>query len=125
MNEKLIKAVIKQLGGGNQKEVLESVCNGGANGGFNGFIYYTDTIKFFKTNRILIQELAENVAEDLGEDSLSLIQTFNCLKDEKFAISEIAKVLYGNDKKSDAAYLIMNTLSWFALEEVARSFENE
>ena len=40
MNTELIKAVIRQLGG---KEALEDVYNHGADGGFSGFTYYSET----------------------------------------------------------------------------------
>ena len=117
MNEKLIKAVIKQLGG---RENLEDVTNHGAGSGFCGFTYYSDTIKFFRNNKKLIIELAENMAEDFGEDVLSMINNFNCLKDYELSNSQIGKVLYGRFSDSGDNVHIMNTLSWFALEEVAR-----
>ncbi len=126
MNKKLINVVIKQLGGGDQTEVLENVYNHGADGGFSGFTSYYDTMGFFKKNKKLILELLVNISEDLDEDPFFLIKTFNCLKDEKLLALEIAEVLYGGDKKSDVATILMNALSWFALERVAREvIQNE
>ena len=124
MNKKLIKAVIKQLGHGKMEgEIvgyLEEVTNHGAVVGFSGFCYYSDTVAFFRKNKKLIVELAENMAEALGEDVISMIQNFNCLEDDRFSSSQIGKVLYGRVSDSDDNTMIMNALSWFALEEVAR-----
>ena len=125
MNTKLIKAVIGQLGYDSIKDedlhgVLENVTNHGADGGFNGFIYYSDTVAFFKKNKKLIVESVEDMAESIGEDILSMIKNFNCLKDYELSSSQIGKVLYGKFSDSGDNSTIMNALSWFALEEVAR-----
>ena len=64
--------------------------------------------------------LAEDMADDLGEDVLSMIKGFNCLKDYELTNSQIGKVLYGKFSNSEHNVYIMNALSWFALEEVAR-----
>lgn len=117
MNEKLIKAVIKQLG---DRTYLEDVCNHGANGGFIGFTYYSDTLTFFRKNKKEIVELAEDMANDLGEDVTNMIKGFICLKDYELSNSQIGKVLYGKFSDSGDNVQIMNALSWFALEEVAR-----
>ena len=124
MDKKFIKVVIKQLGYDKLDEEvmssLEDVTNHGAGVGFHGFTYYYNTVAFFKKNKKEIVELAENMVEDLGEDVISMIQNFNCLKDARFSSSQIGKVLYGRVSDSDDNTIIMNALSWFALEEVAR-----
>lgn len=76
MNQKLINAVIRQLGG---RDYLRDVSNHGASGGFPGFTYYTDTIKFFRNNRKEIVELVNEYAQDMGESALDMIAQFNCL----------------------------------------------
>ena len=124
MNTKLIMAVVRQLGydrvDEEVKDYLKDVTKHGANGGFNGFIYYSDTISFFRKNKKLIVELAEDMAERIGEDVLPMINSFNCLKDYELSNSQIGKVLYGKFSNSGDNSTIMNALSWFALEEVAR-----
>ena len=124
MNEKIYKAVIKQLGYDKLEEEvkssLEDVINHGAGVGFRGFTYYSDTIAFFRKNKKHIIMLAENMAEDLGEDVTNMIKGFNCLKDYELSNSQIGKVLYGKFSDSGDNVQIMNALSWFALEEVAR-----
>ena len=92
MNERIYKAVIKQLGG---KESLKDVTNHGADGGFSSFIYHSDTVEFFRKNKKHIIMLAENMANDLGEDVTNMIKGFNCLKDYELTNSQIGKVLYG------------------------------
>ena len=117
MNTKLVKAVIKQI---EDKESLSDVYNHGAIGGFCGFTYYSDTVTFFRKNKKEIVELAEDMANDLGEDVTNMIKGFNCLKDYELTNSQIGKVLYGRFSDSGDNSTIMNALSWFALEEVAR-----
>ena len=124
MNTKLIMAVVRQLGydrvDEEVKDYLKDVTNHGASGGFCGFTYYSGTITFFRKNKKLIVELAEDMAEELGEDILSMINSFNCLKDYELSNSQIGKVLYGKFSDSGDNRDIMNALSWFALEETAR-----
>lgn len=117
MEKKLVKAVIKQLG---DTTYFDDVSNHGAGGGFPGFTYYDDTVAFFRKNKKEIVELAENMANDLGEDVTNMIKGFNCLKDLELTNSQIGKVLYGRFSDSGNNTIIMNALSWFALEEVAR-----
>jgi len=117
MNKTLQNAVIRRLGG---RESLQDICNHGADGGYHGFIYYDDTCKFFRAHKLAIIELAEELAEDLGENVLELIKNFNCLHGE-YSTAEIAKVLYGRwDNNSNYHTQIANAMAWFALEEVAR-----
>lgn len=99
MNEKLKKAVIKQIG---DKESLKDVCEHGAEGGYSGFTYYSDTVKFYNKNEPEIWELLVETAESLGENVLTMIAGFSGAKN----------VANGDTFK--------NLMSWFALEEVAR-----
>jgi hypothetical protein len=78
MNKKLVNAVIRQLGGRDDDQ-LKDIVNHGINGGFTGFIYYVDTVKFFKANRAEIVELVEEYAEEFGESALDTVARFNCL----------------------------------------------
>jgi hypothetical protein len=116
MNTKLTNAVIKQLGG---RESLEDIANHGIDGGFTGFIYYSDTVKFFKKNRALILELAKEMASDLGENVIDMIAGFNCLTDDDETRESIARCLWGRVTDNDTQ--VANALAWFAAEEVART----
>lgn len=115
MNTKLIKAVIKQLGG---REDLQDIANHGVDSGFSGFIYYTDTVKFFKANKTEISELVKEYADDFGTDSVSVVAGFNCLTDDSETRESIARCLWGRVRDDDTQ--VANALAWFAAEEVAR-----
>ena len=125
----LINPVKNQLGE-NAAQFFETcgyVSKGGADSGFNGFIYYTETIAFFRKHRKNIVALAEYLADEMGEDAVTMVKNFRCLNGF-YEYSDIAKAMYGNF--NDEYTNIYNALSWFALEEVANEavnylYENE
>lgn len=120
INEQLIRAVIRQIGGLNSfKQSAHDVANYGANRGFSGFIYYTDTNTFFKRNKAAILECANELANELGEEVLAMIAGFNCLKTDVATVSEAMHNPRTNDPEN-----VRNALAWFALEEVARSYSD-
>jgi|ERR1022692_299829 hypothetical protein len=122
VSEKLIRAIVRQAGGWiTFKEMAADVANHGADSGFNGFIYYTETAAFYARNRPAILEYAGNMASELGEGLVEMVRNFNCLGDE-FTPEEIGQTLYGSRSKHNTQ--VANALAWFALEEVARSFVN-
>lgn len=114
MNKRLINAVIRRFGGRDQ---LKDVSHSGASAGFGGFIYYTDTVRFYKNNRREIAELVRDAAQELGIDSVTLVAGFSCLDDNFETRESITRCLYGRMSRDD--YTVANALSWFALEEVA------
>lgn len=117
----LIRAVVKQLGGWQEfKERASDVTNHGASGGFSGFIYYTDTLAFYAKNRTYIVDLCQSMSDELGEDMLSMIRSFNCLGKDSTSIDEVGRTLFGTKRTHDTQ--VANALAWFALEEVARSY---
>ena len=125
----LINPVKNQLGE-NAAQFFETcgyVSKVGADSGFGGFIYYTDTIAFFRKHRKNIVALAEYLADEMGEDAVTMVKNFRCLNGF-YEYSDIAKAMYGNF--NDEHTEIYNALSWFALEEVANEavnylYENE
>lgn len=123
INTKLKEAIIRQIGGkNNARNYFPDVCNHGAGGGFTGFIYYTETIQFWKKNKNLILTLAEEMEKALGEDLIGMVQNFNVIKGD-YTQSEIAKALYG--KYDDEYTNVYNVMVWFALEEIAREYCDE
>jgi len=121
MNKKLINAVARQIGGIKElKNHASDICNYGAAGGFNGFIYYTDTVAFTKKNHALIMELLNNYADDMGVNVLELLSGFNCFKGMNE--HEIFDGLM--NPRSDDRTTIYNGLAWFALEEVSSFIDN-
>ena len=122
MNENLINAVAEQMGYGPTDEefisYMHDVANHGADSGFSGFAYYTDTVEFFKQNREAIVQLCKDYASDFGTDVISMIAGFNCLDDDPETRDEIERAIYGRLERDDLQ--VPNALAWFALEEVAR-----
>lgn len=125
MNAKLFTAVKRQLHGTKQEKVetLRDVARGGADAGFGGFCYYSETTSFYRKHKTLIVELVEDMANDFGENPIEMVFRFRCLNQE-FTQAEVAKVLYGPWKDDDAHTMVGNALAWFALEAVAREFDN-
>lgn len=115
----LIRSAIKHFGGfDNFKEIAVDIYNHGINGGFTGFIYHKDTVDFYRRNKKEIIELATSQAEEFGEDILTMISNFNCIKG-KYTINEIFSALSRYDEEYIQLY---NCLAWYAGEEVARAY---
>lgn len=122
IDSKLIRAVVRQVGGWESfKEIAQDVTRSGANAGFSGFIYYSDTVAFTKRVRSEVLSLAENLASDLGESSAFVcIASFNCLD---LSPDAVAEAFY--NARSESRTEVYNALAWFALEEVCRSFDDQ
>jgi len=119
----LIRAVVRQLGGWDSfTEKAADITNHGINGGFSGFIYYTDTEKFAKANKDAILELASSQAQERGFDStLAMIRGFGCFKGDTLTDCEIMNALCKGRNPKDGPN-ILNGLAWYAGEEVARAY---
>jgi hypothetical protein len=130
MNQNLRDAVITQLdyepadldafGDTNQDLIstLQDIATHGIHAGFNGFIYYADTVAFAEEHRTDILAMAREMADDLGLDgAYSLIAGFNCLGDD-YTTDSVADAIH--DPEHEDYTQVMNALSWFAAEEVAR-----
>ena len=117
----LRKAVINQMGGLEIfKQSFKDIARYGADGGFNGFIYYSETTAFFKRNRRSILAHLDAICFDIGEDRISVLKSWRCLN--HLTSDEIARGLYEGGK-SDEVTAVQNALSFFALEEVAHDEE--
>ncbi len=115
----LINAVISNIG----VDSVQDVNNHGIDGGFNGFIYYSDTHKFAIQYRKQIVKLLEEQAEQLGEDVVSMVSHFGVFRNSPMD-AEDKKDLYkylGGGKPTQGA--ITNVMAWFAAEEVCRMFD--
>ena len=62
---KLIRAVVKQLGGmdNDTQQIMSDILAHGIDGGFHGFIYYSDTCKFAVKYQKEINALLEEQAD--------------------------------------------------------------
>jgi len=120
----LINAVISRIG----MDSINDVNNHGINGGFSGFIYYSETVAFFKRHKKDILAMAEDMAEQLGEDMLTMIGNFNCLssgnwqnRNPDYTPTEIGEAIFSG--RGEYADQIQNAMAWFAAEEVCRMFD--
>lgn len=115
----LINAVIARIG----MDSIEDVNNHGIDGGFSGFIYYTETHKFAMRYRKLIVKLLEEQADSLGEDVVSMVSNFGVFRNSPMDADD-KKDLYkylGGGRPTQGA--ITNVMAWFAAEEVCRMFD--
>lgn len=118
----LAAAVIEWSGGWEEfQQIAEDVVNNGADRGFAGWIYYSETSKFAKANRDGIRNLLRECANNLGQTAIGLAMGFKY--NDEFSEDEIADTIYGN-ANSEFSHYIENSLSWFALEQMAWSFVN-
>lgn len=120
----LLNEVFEQLGSDDLIEffdTLNDVTRGGANAGFNGFIYHVELTKFFEENDAEIRSLLESDADQFGTDVMSMVAGFNCLQGSGFSKTDIAKVLYGDlgDCRVDGHQSIIDAVCWFVLENIA------
>lgn len=133
---RLNRAVVNQLGGWEAaKESMLDIARHGINAGYCGFTYYSDTVKFFKSHRSDIVKLAEQMADDLGENVAEMVATFGCLAgrqchgdgSRKNTIREylpgVSRCLYGGRLNDDDTQ-VANALAWFAGEEVSRAWSD-
>lgn len=102
--------------------MLKNIIDNGIQGGFPGFTYYDDTVKFFDDNRDLILDALQDDANDFGEELFSMIANFNCLKSYDFSTVDIAEAIYYN---SDNSVVIKNALAWYAAEKAVHSMESD
>jgi len=116
----LINAVLSRIG----MDSIEDVINHGIDGGFNGFIYYSDTHKFAIQYRKLIVIMLEDMADQLGEDVVSMVSGFGVFRNSPINQDDkrdLYKYLSGGKPEQGA---ITNVMAWFAAEEVCRMFDN-
>ena len=115
--ESLVRAVVRQMGGWESfKESALDITRHGIDGGFHGFIYYSETIPFTKRNRKAILQMAAEQADDLGMGLVEMVKCFNCLKG-----ATETEIVWGLAGVTDETQ-VPNGLAWYAGEEVARAY---
>jgi len=101
---------------------LENCAEHGADIGIPGFIYYSDTISFYRKNKQDIVSHMENTATEIGTDIISMVQGFGVFRNcDKPTPSEIGKALYGISNNQELTSLY-NVFAWYALEEISRTW---
>lgn len=128
MNTQLIQSIVAQLGYKDIEnkeclETLEDVRNGSAQGGFSGFIYSSEILEFYISNRSLILDNLKELANDLGTDLLNMVQSFNCLKDSGITLDELGEIIYGKQYEHEMATQVIDSLCWSVLENLAFSLD--
>jgi hypothetical protein len=92
----------------------------GADGGFPGFTYYSNTLSFFRNNRQDIVKNMELIAEELGEDIISMVQRFGVFRyDTPPTAASIGQALWCTGKLQDNLTSLYNVFAWFCLEEIS------
>lgn len=116
---KLKAAVVAQLGGATEaKRQFPGIARYGMQGGFGGFIYYADTVKFYDNHKATIKQYLLEEAADFGCSVAELIPTA-----DKEEAEDIQKVLYGI--RFDGDYYAKNKLVWYAAESIAYRVTNK
>jgi hypothetical protein len=101
---------------------LKEISEHGADCGWSGFTYYSDTIAFYKKHRQDIVSHMEQTAAEMGTDIISMVQSFGVYRNtEKPTPSEVGRALW-NNKIEGGLTTLYNVFSWYALEEVARTW---
>jgi len=94
----------------------------GADCGFSGFTYYSDTIKFFKKHRQDIVSHMEQTAAECGTNIISMVQNFGIFRNSEMpSVEFVGKALWDCKKNIELDFLY-NAFAWYALEEISRTW---
>ena len=127
---KLQQRVIEQLSGESElnednTSTLKDVASYGADAGFVGFTYYSDTCKFFDDNKELIFKQLLDDRINIGYNSLTeMLSSFRCFKDVDTYDIE-AFLINSDDESNNEQTTLKNGLAWYALETVASQLEEQ
>lgn len=113
----LINAVVCRV----DLDNVENIVNHGISGGYSGFMYYNDTVAFWRKYRNDITTHMKNFASDLDESIGDFLSSFNCFKG--YDQDELLEAFYGS--YNDEFTTIYNGFAWYAAEEVCRMIVNE
>jgi hypothetical protein len=116
----LINAVTSRIG----LDSVEDVNRHGIDGGFSGFIYYSDTHAFAMRHRKAIVEMLEEQANDYGQEVVEMVSHFGVFRNSPMDAEDrkdLYKYLGGGRPKQGT---ITNVMAWYAAEEVCRMFED-
>lgn len=121
LNPSLVRSTVRQACGWQSfQEIAQDVCNHGADAGFGGFIYCSETVAFTKRNKKALLELCKEQAEECYGHGMTIpgfIAGFNCVDCDA---EQVAIALYTG--KGDDVTEVYNALAWYALEEVSRRY---
>ena len=126
----LQQRVIEQLSGESElneynASILKDIANYGADAGFVGFTYYSNTCKFFDDKKDLIMEQLLEDRVSIGYSSLTeMLSSFKCFKDVDTCNIEAFLINSDNESNEEQATL-KNGLAWYALETVAWQLDEQ
>lgn len=109
-------------------DTLSDITNHGADCGFTGFTYYSDTCEFTFKHWEEIWELAQEQASSSGTATVSeFISGFNCVTSTPFEVEEAMHEVITNlpEGWQEVDTEVPNALAWFALEETARNITDQ
>lgn len=89
----------------------------GIGGGFSGFIYYSETVKFAKDNFKAIKDSLTELYDSMEEDVIEGLKNWGCLRNYGLTTWDICEALYNGGEWETQVY---NALAWYAAEETAR-----
>ena len=102
---------------------LQDCSRHGADGGFSGFINYSDTIPFFKKHRLDIVAHMEQTAAEMGTDIITMIQNFGVFRyGDKPTPSEVGRALWDKSTEWPELTDLYNVFAWYALEEISHTW---
>jgi hypothetical protein len=116
----IINAVISNV----SLDSVEDINNHGIDGGYSGFIYYSDTHQFAMKHRKTIVSMLENDANEFGQEITEMVAGFGVFRNSAMD-HEDKRELYkyiGGGKCEQST--ITNLMAWYAAEKVCRFFED-
>jgi hypothetical protein len=116
----LIRAIVRWHGGWDEfKEISSDISKYGANTGIS-FIYYTDSVKFFRNHAPAIKSWLKSLSEEYyyDHDSVgSMMDKWDLVS--QYTIEEINQALYTG--KGDAVDQVFDVACKAVVEEIARA----
>ena len=127
INPTLLRAIVKQHYDWTEfKKSAIYICNYGCVSGISGFIYFNETVGFWKRHKAAIIANLEQMAESNCEGVFDMILNFNGIKNAGLEENEsnayfISKLMNRYNEEFDAFY---NLLVWAVVENVAYHVSN-
>lgn len=127
----LTQAVLSHLDGdtAENRQICLDAAEHGADAGWPEFTYYTDTSRFFVTNRAAIKAAVKEDMSEQGVESVgAFLASFGCLKGNGTP-SELEEAYWcamhqNDDTDRDVRTLVENALAWYALEKAGWELES-
>lgn len=121
--ETLVRNTVRRLGGWEAlKECAGDVVNHGIDGGFSGFIYYNETVKFYANNRKAIIQLARSEAQECGVTTVEMVAAFRCVRKNGYSVADVEGFMLFDDAKHEDYTVLATAMAFYAAEAVCRAY---